>query len=341
VTSLTRRRLLTASSLSAVAALAACSSQDSEAASNSSSSSSDSSPAGPRTVETTQGTVQVPAAPTNVLALDEYAAMNAFAVGLTPQTVFGTLQSTASQIVLSAEGVDVQDKSSFFASPNLEEIAAVAPDLILMSNTGPLVPLYDQLSAVAPTLALPYSGAWRDVLSTTGEYLGADGVAAGIITTLETRIAEVKGGMTAGQVVSMLLSYNGGAWTIAPDAPVSLLVNELGLVRPADQDTAAGVEDSVSSISAERLPDQDGDVVAVMSGNHYDAAALRATAGFSSIPAVAAGRSFDVSGDIWFASHPLAVAWILDDLEAMFAGAAPSTDDDAAQRWAAFGALGG
>jgi iron complex transport system substrate-binding protein len=339
ISGLSRRGLLAASSLTAIAALAACSSQDSEAASDPSDTSTTS--VGPRTVETTSGTVAVPANPVNVLALDEYAAMNAFAVGLTPQTVFATLASTASQIVLGAEGVDVPDKSTFFASPNIEEIAALAPDLILMSNTGPLVPLYEQISGVAPTLALPYSGEWRDVLSTTGEYLGADGVAAGIMATLEVRIAEVAGGLTAGQTVSMLLSYNGGAWTIAPDAPVSLLVNELGLVRPADQQASAGVEDSVTSISDERLPDQDGDVVAVMAGNHYDADALRAMAGFSSIPAVGAGRSFDVSGDIWFASHPLAIAWILDDVEAIFSGVAPSTDDDAEVRWEAFQALGG
>lgn len=341
ISGLSRRRLLTASSLAAIAALAACSS-DSEAASDpSDTSTTPTTSAGPRTVGTTSGTVEVPANPVNVLALDEYAAMNAFAVGLTPQTVFATLSSTASQVVLGAAGVDVQDKSGFLASPNLEEVAALGPDLIIMSDTGPLVPLYADLSAIAPTLALPYAGAWRTVLETSGDYLGVSGVAAQVVATLEGRINEVTSGLTAGQLISMLLSWSGSAWTVAPEAPVSLLVTELGLTRPSDQNGPAGAEESVSPISSERVPDQDGDVVVVMSGGQYDSATLRAMPGFATIPAVGAGRSFDVSGDIWFASHPLAIAWILDDVEAMFSGAAPSTDDDAEVRWEAFQALGG
>jgi iron complex transport system substrate-binding protein len=66
--------------------------------------------------------------PQKLLALDEFAALNALTLGVKPDTVFATLQSQAAKEILQSEGIEVIDKPTFFESPDVEQIAAVDPD---------------------------------------------------------------------------------------------------------------------------------------------------------------------------------------------------------------------
>ena len=111
-------------------------------------------------------------APQKLLALDEFAALNALTLGVKPDTVFATLQSQAAKEILQSEGIEVVDKPTFFQSPDVEQIAAVHPDRILLSDVGSLTSITVQANEIAPTTVLAYAAPWREVLNTAATALG-------------------------------------------------------------------------------------------------------------------------------------------------------------------------
>ena len=163
-----------------------------------------------RSVTHELGTVEVPASPQRILALDEYAGLSALALGVKPTVVYSTLRSDVAKSILREQGVEVLDKPTFFANPAVEEIASVEPDEILMSNAGPLPSLFAQINAVAPTLVLPYSAPWRDVLEQAGAQLDRGSEATAMIGKLESGLEGVKSA-AAGQSLAILLGYSGKA----------------------------------------------------------------------------------------------------------------------------------
>ncbi len=63
----------------------------------------------------------------------------------------------------------------YIGEPNAEAVAAQMPDLILISATGgdSALALYDQLSAIAPTLVINYDDkSWQALLTQLGQITG-------------------------------------------------------------------------------------------------------------------------------------------------------------------------
>ena len=295
-----------------------------------------------RSVTHELGTVEVPASPQRILALDEYAGLSALALGVKPTVVYSTLRSDVAKSILREQGVEVLDKPTFFANPAVEEIASVEPDEILMSNAGPLPSLFAQINAVAPTLVLPYSAPWRDVLEQAGAQLDRGSEATAMIGKLESGLEDVKSA-AAGQSLAILLGYSGNLFTVPPTTPISTLVTEAGFTRPASEINAANNQDTgtISPVSPELLPEHAAQTVAVLSGQQYDASIVRNTPLFDNLTPDPA-HALDVSGDLWFGSHPFAIYWIIQDLDGIAHGKGQNsigTLDSADARWAAFSAL--
>lgn len=122
-------------------------------------------------------------APQKLLALDEFAALNALTLGVKPDTVFATLQSQAAKEILQSEGIEVVDKPTFFQSPDVEQIAAVHPDRILLSDVGSLTSITVQANEIAPTTVLAYAAPWREVLNTAATALGRESEAREIVSS--------------------------------------------------------------------------------------------------------------------------------------------------------------
>lgn len=286
--------------------------------------------------------------PQKLLALDEFAALNALTLGVKPDTVFATLQSQAAKEILQSEGVEVIDKPTFFESPDVEQIAAVDPDRILLSDVGSLTSITAQANEIAPTTVLAYAAPWREVLNTAATALGRESEAREIVSRLETKFAEVSGTVEAQpQTLSVLVGFSGGIYTVIPQSPMSSIIEEAGFRRPqAELDAKIGPNTGVatSSVSGEEVGQHAADAMVVTSGNIYDGALVHANPLFNGIPAVQAGRTADVSGELWFGSYPFAVYWILEDLEALadrtLTGAELqgriASDADAVTRWKAF-----
>ncbi|MFT3851635.1 MAG: ABC transporter substrate-binding protein [Ilumatobacteraceae bacterium] len=290
---------------------------------------------------TEHGDVEVPIDPQRVVVLDEYAALNALAVGVRPVMVVASFQSDLGGRILAAEGIDLQPGAAE-TGPNLEMIAAARPDLILYTTEGALEERTKELAAIAPAVSLPYETPWRDVIAMTAAVFGREAQAAPLIGVFERRIHELHDALAESPTsISILANTLGMPFAVSMAAPLSQVVAEAGFSRPDAQ--AHGIPDttytSAIPISPEVLERHGADVVAVMSGAYYDAEAILGIPTFQALPAVKAGHSVVVDGDMWFGPYPFAIWWLLDDLQAIHDGAGQSgigTADDVAARWAAF-----
>lgn len=298
-------------------------------------------PAGTRTIDTEFGPVEVPLEPRRVVALDEYAALNAMAIGVEPVLVFGSFQSEVGGVVIADAGIEVSAAASE-DGPNFEAIAAADPDLILFTTEGALATSHEQLSAIAPAVSLPYSTPWRDVIDATAAVFGRTEAAAGLIAAVEARMAPLQEALDeAPMSVSILADSLGMTFAASMVSPMSQIIDEVGFARPPAQrdgepDTTF---DAAIPISLETVGDHDADVVVVLSGAYYAAETILDAPTFQALPAVVEGRSVVVDGDMWFGTYPFAIVWLLEDLAAIHSGegqAGIGTTDDISARWAAF-----
>lgn len=282
-----------------------------------------------RTVETERGTVEVPAVPQSIVALDEYAALNALSVGVRPTTVFGGLSSQVGAAVLGAEGIAVTPAPTMITQPDLEAIAAARPDVIVLTSSGTVLDTtYPQLSAIAPTVVLPFEGPWQDPIRTAGAAFGADDRASALVDAVQERIDTLAA--RPGGSLAILASFQGLLYSPAPANPGSALVAAAGLTRPqAELGAASGASASTIPVSAESLGAHDADHVLVLDGSIYDPDAVTSLPTFAALPAVQAGRTARVDGEMWSGGTALSTWWVLDDLEALAQGRAPATAADA------------
>ncbi|MEM9653653.1 MAG: ABC transporter substrate-binding protein [Actinomycetota bacterium] len=303
-----------------------------------------------RVVETAFGQVEIPVDPQRVIALDEYAAMNIVAVGLEPTAIVGSpFASLVSQDILADLGVAVggQSETSGPGFFNFEAIAAAEPDVIVLTADAAQVPDVETLMEIAPAVVLPYNAPWRDVVGDTGEVFGRTDEAEQVIGALQQRIDEVSDVVADNPLSLSILGEGFGIlFAVGPEGVLSAVVDEVGIDRPAAQaegEMMPGAEPFIG-ISPEVIGDHDADIVAVMSGAFYREEALLDVPTYQTLPAVEAGNSVIVDGDMWFGTHPFAVFWILEDLANLAAGqGADGIGDlsDVPARWEAYQAVVG
>lgn len=287
------------------------------------------------------GPVEIPADPQRVVALDEYAALNALALGIRPALVFTSYQSEVGGAVLRDAGIELQPGTAE-AGPNLEALAAAAPDLILLTYEGAIGVDVDVLAAIAPPVSLPYTAPWRDVIHATADVFDRTAEADRLIQVLDGRIEALHAELAADPPsLSILADSLGMLFAVSMTSPLSQVAAEAGFTRPPAQ--LDGVPDatfeSAVPISTETLAEHDADLIAVLSGAYYNAATLLDAPTFQALPAVVDDRSVVVDGDMWFGTYPFAIWWLLDDLAALQAGAGQAGiggPDAIAERWAAF-----
>lgn len=289
-----------------------------------------------RTVANAFGTTEVPSDPQKVIALDEYAAIEMLALGVKPTKVYGTLDSKVSAAVLEAAGVEVPSETAFLQSPNLEKVAAEAPDLIVMSNAGPLPEYAEQFGAIAPTIGLSFSEGWEKALTETAATFGKEAEAEKITARLEASIAEAS--VAKAESLSIVFGYGGTLNSPQPSTVMAQLVEQVGLSRPeAETSDTVTSSEALTTFSAEALEQHDADAMVLLADGYYDAGFVKSQKLYDKLGQVQDNRVFEVDGDTWFANNVFAVQWILDDLSAIFAGDGEVGEvADAQARWDEF-----
>ncbi|WP_348519221.1 Fe2+-enterobactin ABC transporter substrate-binding protein [Dryocola clanedunensis] len=186
----------------------------------------------------------------------------------------------------------------YIGEPSAEAVAAQMPDLILISATGgdSAVALYDQLSAIAPTLVINYDDkSWQQVLTDLGKITGHEKQAAARIASFDKQLSEAKTKINLPpQPVSALVytpaSRSANLWT--PESAQGKLLEQLGFTLatlPAALHTSQsmGKRHDIVQLGGENLATGlNGESLFLFAGNEKDAAALEANPLLSHLPAV-------------------------------------------------------
>ena len=207
---------------------------------------------------------------------------------------------------------------------NLELVLETQPDLIIGAVSWlSATEIYDDLSAIAPTVALdlglPWQGTLRDVAILVNQVKRGEEV----IDAYDARVEELVElyrpqveGTTYTQIKSFISEGKVQLYTGTNATPV---LNLLGMIQPEEQIEAAAPDNGSSGISLERIDMFDTDVIFIFhypGGNEQaEIDALRSNPLFGSFDAVQEDRVFQVISSWWYLQGAIGTQLLLDELE--------------------------
>ncbi len=217
----------------------------------------------------------------------------------------------------------------YIGEPNAETVAAQMPDLILISATGgdSALALYDQLSAIAPTLVINYDDkSWQSLLTQLGEITGQEKQAAARIAEFEAQLTTVKQRITLPpQPVSALVytpaAHSANLWT--PESAQGKLLTQLGftlatLPRGLQTSKSQGKRHDIIQLGGENLAaGLNGQSLFLFAGDNNDVAALYANPLLAHLPAVQNKRVYAL-GTETFRLDYYSATLLLNRLAALF-----------------------
>lgn len=277
----------------------------------------------PATIETAFGEVVVESKPQRVVALGRGDAEVALSLGVQPvgasdwQGFGGEGIGPWSQGLYSAppEIVDAAD-------PDLDQIAALEPDLILDVRGSGDPERYEVLSAIAPTIAVPPGGEddrtnplQQTMMIATA--LGVPQQGGALLTDLDQAFADAAAAHPEwADLTAASATRTADGWAAdAVGSERSVLLARLGFTAMPFGTAAAG-PGAAEPVPGDELGSVDADVV-VASGADVEPAAVADDPAWQAIPAVADGRAVVVDGDLaqaWSLATPTAQMYAIDEL---------------------------
>lgn len=272
----------------------------------------------PRTIRHARGETVIEARPQRIVVLDSTELNSAAELGA---PIVGYTE-TPTQMVADYIRVALADATPVgqIVEPDLEAIAALRPDLTL-SNEGRHSALYEQLSAIAPTVYGAVGGiAWRQNFDLYARTMGLEEAAAETVSEYEARITHLNTLLPDPRPTVSLIR-------VRPDESLryylrvnfaATVLDDLGFARPERQN----VEDiQVSDLTLESLRDwSDAGLIVLGYDGGAPAEAREAIAAnplWSSLQAVRDGQYLTTSSELWYAGTGYGGAHaILDELVA-------------------------
>ncbi|WP_152364500.1 ABC transporter substrate-binding protein [Microlunatus speluncae] len=286
-----------------------------------------------RTISHAMGETAIPTQPLRVVALDQtfvdaVLTLDTELIGYTTyRAIEGDKLPEYLGPVLDQAGDAVAVGS--LEEPNLEEIAKLQPDLILSAKVRH-EKLYDQLSAIAPTVFSETTGAlWKDNLRLAAQALGKEPLAEERIAAYTERATTIGSAIkeSAGELPDISIVRFAGEPTIrlyVENSFSGLVLKDVGFVRPKGQPNAT--DSIVVDVSRENIPDLDASHIFV--ATWADPSATEAKEKITKDPLWnrLTGAKHDVADLTWMSSVGLQGAHaILDDV-ATFFDVPPSAD---------------
>lgn len=266
-----RRTLL--GSVGAVAAtglLAACGSDSSGAGTAASSRSGTKTGAFPVTIAHKYGTSTVKSAPKRVVCVGVSEQDTLLALGVVPVAVTAFISGAPGEIYPWA-------KSKLGSAPlpkvlngqkfSVETIAALRPDLILATYSALTQEQYTQLSKLAPTIAQQkgtpdFGTPWEVTTRMTADAIGKRAEGRKLIAGVKADLADAqKRHPQFQEKTAVVAAVYEGVYLYAPADARSIILNQLGFSYPKKFENIGGGKTFGGSISAERTPEVDFDVV--------------------------------------------------------------------------------
>ena len=205
-----------------------------------------------------------------------------------------------------------------------EQVAALAPDLVVGLYSGMTQEDYDTLSGIAPTVAQPpgledYTISWQDTTTTLGRILGKEDEAATLVADTEELFtaARAEHPELEGRTAVMTTLYEGYYFYGAGD-PRGRLLTSLGFTLPPTLEAFLGSDGFGGNVPGERVSELDLDALVWLADDTTEPN-LRADALYSSLGVVREGREVfvregePVNNAVSFVT-PLSIPLILDEL---------------------------
>lgn len=273
----------------------------------------------PKTVEHALGTTEIPATPERILVLNQYSLLDYLLVlGVTPIGSTGDPVADypfASYLEGRTDGVAMVGGNE---GPNLEQVAALDPDLILANPWQE--DIYAELSEIAPTLGVPltYSD-YLEELRWLADVVGRADQAEELIAAHEVRIEALRDllGPRAEKLELTVVRIFPDQARVEGDSYVTTLLRSAGFTL-SEIHSAEGAE-----LSLERIPELDADAIVVYSAANAtleeDNAAARdtwlASPLWRNLAAAGADQIYLVDSFLWAGGGFLWAEAMLDDLE--------------------------
>lgn len=206
--------------------------------------------------------------------------------------------------------------------PNLEEIAALKPDVIVASKTRH-EEIYTQLSAIAPTVMTEEVHIWKESLALTAEALNKQAEEQAFLERWDSEVAAFKEKM--GDKLNLevgIVDFRADHARIVYTGFSALVLDELGITRPMEQQ---GEDWGVKLVSKENIPQMDADIIFDQTSTSRDDGRLDLRKEWTEHPlwnnlrAVQNNRVFEVDTAVWNnGSGPLAAEEMLEDLKEIY-----------------------
>jgi iron-siderophore transport system substrate-binding protein len=205
-------------------------------------------------------------------------------------------------------------------SPDLEAIAALEPDLIVSASVRHDA-LYDELSAIAPTVFVETTGpTWKDNITLLARALGEEARAAEVLDDYQTRATALGAAIneSAGDPqISVVRFLDGPTRLYANDSFSGIILEDMGLARPPDQD----VDEFSVEIGEEQIRMADGDYIFVTTyaGGEQSRERFLRNPLWRNLDGVRAGNVYEVDDEAWMTSVSLQGAHLMmDELAGIF-----------------------
>jgi iron complex transport system substrate-binding protein len=297
----------------------------------------------PLTVEHSKGTTEIGSAPQRVVTVGFSDQDPVLGVGVRPVAVtdwYGDHPHATwpwAQDELGDAQPVVLNRGAFTGTPEYryEEIAALAPDLIIGLYTSMDDTQYRTLSRIAPTVAPPagypeWGAPWQEYTRLAGRALGNPGRAEELIAGVDGQLAAAREAnpQFAGRSAVVAERHEGGqSFVRSPNDPRSQLVAALGFTIPPEIGELAGEMDG-ATVSDERMGLLDRDVLLWNTGFSPEVRAdIEAAPLYSRLTVVQAGRSVFVDDPMvsaaWTWGTVLSLPTVIDALVGQLAGALP------------------
>lgn len=227
-------------------------------------------------------------------------------------------------------GVNVGEESGLASignanAPDLEAIAALNPDLILI--TAWQVELYDQMQAIAPTLVIPSSLPYLEHLAMVADAAGVSGTYDRRLEAYQSRIESIR--ETLGDPAAISISYfdlwEEGVWHYVHWGARDQVTSDIGFSRPEIVRNQTG--DHPTDYSFERLPEFEANVVLSSTANRFGQTVEALTTEWDSyapfwrtLPAVQEGRHYWYARDLWVGYTFTSLHHVAESLAMLTAG---------------------
>lgn len=347
--SVTLPRVRSRASLAATAAallfagtLTACTSSDDSGSSGDGSSDGDTS-FEPVTISHALGEAEITSRPERVVTLGQGSAETAVALGVVPVAteryewgaddtgqlpwIREAVEEMDGEDGANGEDAELPELIAGGEDVSAEEIAALGPDLVLAPWSGLTQDQYDQISAVAPTVAYPenpWTIDWQDQITTVATALGEPDRADGLIDDIEDEFATVREEHPEFADHDFAFIYNQGPaenmGVFLPGEQRAAMVADLGfrvapVVEELREDEVVGTDSAQFSIEeADRLDDVD--VIFTFYSDEDNRREMHDNPVYGAIPAIRDGAEVAPDDQSFVTAssmiNPLTVPWSLE-----------------------------